>query len=69
MAYLSIPVAIKLKTDPFGRFVIFGSVGMDNSICVSSKSNDNVENQDYEKVDGYKKTLFIREALLVKCGF
>lgn len=69
MAYLSIPVAIKLKTDPFGRFVIFGLVGMDNSICVSSKSKDNVEGTIYPKIDNYKKTLFLREALLVSVGF
>jgi len=73
MAYLSIPVAIKLKTDPFGRFVIFGLIGMDNSICVSSKSNDNVKkpnfDQDFNKIDNYKKTFFLREALLVSVGF
>ena len=72
MAYLSIPVAIKLKTDPFGRFVIFGLVGMDNSICVSSKSNDNIKkpsiDQDYAKINNYKKTFFLREALLVSVG-
>lgn len=68
-AYLSIPVAIKLKTDPFGRFVIFGLVGMDNSICVSSKSKNSIQGADPSKVDNYKKTLFLREALLVSVGF
>ncbi len=68
MVYISIPTTIKLKTDPIGRFIIFGTVGMDNGFCVSSKSKDNVENKEYEKVDDYKNTLFFREALLASIG-
>ncbi len=71
--YLSIPTAIKLKTDPFGRFIIFGTIGLDHSFCVASKNKDEItyktDIKTYEKVDMYKKTLFFREALIVSAGF
>ncbi len=70
MIYVSIPTAIKLKTDPIGSFIIFGVVGMDNSFCVSSKRSDDIENQsNYGKIDMYQHTLFFREALLASVGF
>ena len=70
MVYITIPTTIKLQTDPIGRFIIFGTVGLDNGFCVSSKSKDKVENQqEYKEVDNYKKTLFFREALLASIGF
>ncbi|HOS16688.1 MAG TPA: outer membrane beta-barrel protein [Bacteroidales bacterium] len=71
MVYLSIPTAIKFKTDEFGRFVIFGTFGMDNSFCVSSKLKykeiNNVKEDKTENI--YKQTFFVREALLVCLGF
>lgn len=71
--YVTIPTAIKLKTDPFGRFIIYGTVGLDHGVCVSSKNKDEVTNkakvETYKKVDMYKKTLFFREALIASVGF
>lgn len=71
IVYLSIPTAIKFKTDEFGRFVIFGIFGMDNSVCIDSKMK--YKKIDYEKVDKeediYKNTFLLREALYVSLGF
>lgn len=38
--YLRIPVALKLKTNPFGRFAYYGFFGLDVDIRTSAKAND-----------------------------
>ncbi len=77
MIYLSIPTAIKLRTNPFGNFVIFGVVGLEHGICLSSRANDKItytQNEKDEvvarkdKVDMYSKTSFFRESLYISFG-
>ena len=72
--YLSIPTAIEFKTNPFGRFVIDGVIGLEHSICVSAKSKDEVTRADgtsfkVDKVDRYKEMSLIQESLYVEFGF
>lgn len=51
--YLSIPTAIKLKTEHFSNFAIFGEAGFSHSFRISSKSKDKIirENKTEEKDD------------------
>jgi hypothetical protein len=72
--YVTLPTAIKLKTNNFGRFVIFGLIGLEHGIAVSSKSTDEITNLDgtkkkmKEKVNHYKHTAVIKESLYVVLG-
>jgi len=72
--YLSIPTAIKLKTDIFfDRFVFWGLAGLEHGIAVSSKSNDEIMRTDgtkskYAKIDQYKHTAIFKESLYIVLG-
>jgi hypothetical protein len=73
--YVSLPTAIKLKTNEFGRFVVFGLVGLEHGIAVSSKSNDEVTDvmnartmKKTEKNDHYKHTAIFKESLYIVLG-
>lgn len=70
--YVSIPTAIKLKTNPFGNFVFWGLVGLEHSIAVSSKSNDEITSEEgiekQDKVNHYKHTAIFKESLYVVLG-
>ncbi len=72
--YLSIPTAIEFKTNPFGRFIIDGVIGLEHSFCVSAISKDEVTRGDgtsfkVDKVDRYKQMSILQEALYVEFGF
>jgi hypothetical protein len=71
--YVTLPTAIKLKTNNFGRFVVFGLVGLEHGIAVSSKSNDRVTASDgsekkFEKNNHYKHTAILKESLYIVLG-
>jgi hypothetical protein len=72
-AYVSIPTAIKLKTNTFNRFVFWGLVGLEHGIAVSSKSNDEINHpligtRKTEKNNHYKETAVFKESLYVVLG-
>jgi hypothetical protein len=72
--YLSIPTAIKLKTDIFfDRLVFWGLVGLEHGIALVSKSNDEITREDgtkgkYAKIDQYKNTAIFKESLYIVLG-
>lgn len=71
--YVSIPTAVKLKTNSFGNFVFWGLVGLEHGIAVSSKSNDEITLEDggtkkQDKVNHYKHTAVFKESLYVVFG-
>lgn len=71
--YVTIPTAIKLKTNNFGRFIVFGLVGLEHGIAVSSKSDDEITRADgtkekIGKVNHYKQTTIFKESLYVVLG-
>jgi hypothetical protein len=71
--YVSIPTAVKLKTNSFGNFVFWGLVGLEHGIAVSSKSNDEITLEDggtkkQDKVNHYKHTAVFKESLYVVLG-
>lgn len=71
--YVTIPTAIKLKTNPFGSFTFWGLVGVEHAFAVSSKSNDEIKLEDgsskkQDKVEHYKHTAVFKESLYVVFG-
>ncbi len=38
--YIRIPLALKLKTNQFGRYTVYGLFGLDNNICINAKAED-----------------------------
>ncbi|MDR1459073.1 MAG: PorT family protein, partial [Bacteroidales bacterium] len=71
--YVTLPTAIKLKTNNFGRFIIFGIVGLEHGIAVSSKSNDKITSSNeteekFEKINHYKHTAIAKESLYIVLG-
>ncbi len=71
--YVTIPTAIKLKTNSFDDFVFWGLVGLEHAIAVSSKSNDEITLVDgstkkQDKVNHYKHTAIFKESLYVVFG-
>jgi hypothetical protein len=71
--YVTIPTAIKLKTNSFGRFIVFGVVGLEHGIAVSAKSNDKVTKEDrtekkFEKINHYKNIAVVKESLYIVLG-
>jgi hypothetical protein len=71
--YVTIPTAIKLKTDNFGRFIVFGVIGLEHGIAVSSRSNDEATRLDgtkekTEKNNHYKHTTIFKESLYIVLG-
>lgn len=73
--YLSFPTAIKLKTNPFGRFTIFGVIGLEHGFCLSATSKDEVsplkteEEQIFKNVNRTQQTAVFKESLYVIFGF
>lgn len=74
--YLSIPTAVKLKTNPFGRFIIFGVIGLEHGFCLSAKSKDIVtpttaglEAKTFKHIDRNPQTFVFKESLYVVFGF
>jgi hypothetical protein len=73
--YVTLPTAIKLKTNPFGggKFVVFGIMGLEHGVAVSAKSNDKVTKQDgtvdkFEKINHYKNIAILKESLYIVLG-
>lgn len=73
--YLSFPTAIKLKTNPMGRFAIFGVIGMEHGFCLSATSKDEVtplkmeEEKTFKNVNRTRQTAVFKESLYVIFGF
>jgi len=71
--YISIPTAIRLKTNTFGNFAFWGLVGLEHSLAVASKSNDEITREDeriekQDKVNHYKNMSLFKESLYVVLG-
>jgi len=72
--YLSIPTAIKLKTDIFfDRLVFWTLLGMEHGIAVSARSNDEITRENgtkskYSKINHYKHTSIFKESLYIVLG-
>ena len=71
--YISIPTAVRLKTNSFGNFAFWGLIGLEHSIVAASKTNDEIikENESIEKqdkVNHYKDMSLFKESLYVVLG-
>ena len=71
--YISIPTAIRLKTNTFGDFAFWGLLGLEHSIAAASKSNDDITREDgriekQDKVNHYKDMSFFKESLYIVLG-
>jgi hypothetical protein len=71
--FLSIPTAIKLKTESFGKFAIFGIAGLEHGFRISAKSNDEVTRLDgtSEKatVNRTENIALMKESVFAVLGF
>ena len=56
--FFTIPTAVKLKTDPFSNFAIFGIAGLEHGFRIAAKSNDEILRMDgsAEKADKVKQS-------------
>jgi len=72
--YVSIPTAVRLKTNSFGDFVFWGLIGLEHSIAASSKSNDEITKEidesevKQDKVNHYKDMALFKESLYIVLG-
>lgn len=67
--YLSVPTALKLQTNSIHGFIVYGIFGLDNSVCISSKKEDEVGKQGtFKTLNNKGNTATFREALLVAAG-
>ena len=72
--YVSIPTAVRLKTNSFGDFVFWGLIGLEHSIAASSKSNDEItrdidgSEEKQDKVNHYKDMALFKESLYIVLG-
>ena len=71
--FLTIPTAIKLKTDPFSNFAIFGIAGLEHGFRLSAKSNDRIVRLDKteEKADKINQTeniVLLKESVFAVLG-
>lgn len=72
--YLSIPTTIKLKTNPFGRFIISGVVGLEHGICLKSLEHNEITRPNgsgfkEKNINKYKQTAVIKESMYICFGF
>lgn len=69
MTYISVPLALKLQTNPLsGRYIVYSVFGLDNSFCVSSTRKDEVGEATHKPKDNMKNTNRFREALMLSIG-
>ncbi len=68
MAYLCVPTALKLQTNPLGNYIVYSIFGLDNSICVSANRKDRVNKAEYNPKNNKNYTAFFREALMISIG-
>lgn len=69
MTYISIPLALKLQTNPLGgKYIVYSIFGLDNSFCVTSSRKDEVGETAYKPKDNMKNTSRFREALILSIG-
>jgi len=71
--FFTIPTAIKLKTEPFSNFAIFGIAGLEHGFRISAKSNDEIlrPNGTGDKADNVKqseKIVLLKESIFVVLG-
>jgi len=70
--YVSIPTAVKLKTDPFSDFAIFGVAGLEHGFCIYAKSNDeHLHDKNAEKINKVNqsdKISLMKESLFAVVG-
>ena len=71
--FLTIPTAVKLKTDPFSNFAIFGIAGLEHGFRLAAKSNDEVTRPDNtrdkaNKVNQTKNIVLLKESIFATLG-
>ena len=71
--FLTIPTAIKLKTDKFSNFAIFGIVGLEHGFRISAKSKDIITRPDNSeeppnKVNQSENIVLFQESLFATIG-
>ncbi|MFA8451315.1 MAG: porin family protein [Bacteroidales bacterium] len=70
--YIQIPLCIKMMTHEFGRFRIYGKIGIGTAFRLRAKAKDNFEGEfgfhKSEEKDILKETKLIRESLILGAG-
>jgi hypothetical protein len=72
--FFTIPTAIKLKTERFSNFAIFGIAGLEHGFRLSAKSNDEIIRLDDDtgekanKVNQIKNIVLLKESIFAVIG-
>ena len=71
--FFTIPTAIKLKTERFSNFAIFGIAGLEHGFRLSAKSNDEILRLDdtgekADKVNQIEKIVLLKESIFAVIG-
>jgi hypothetical protein len=71
--FLTIPTAVKFKTDPFSGFAIFGIAGLEHGFRISAKSKDEILRLDdtkekADKVSQSKNVGLLKESIFAVLG-
>jgi len=71
--FLTIPTAVKFKTDPFSDFAIFGIAGLEHGFRISAKSNDeilrtNSSGERADKVNHSENIVLLKESVFAVLG-
>ena len=72
LKYIQIPVTLKMRTNEFGKFRIFGQIGLGTNFLIGAKADDTFRSSEYNSesndYDIYDDITFMRESLIVGAG-
>jgi len=73
LKYIQIPITFKMKTKEFGKFRIYGQIGLGTNFLIGAKADDeftadNGETVTDDNVDIYDDITFMRESLILGAG-
>ncbi len=72
LKYIEVPIALKMRTNEFGKFRFYGVVGLGTSFLIDGKADDEFKypgnSMTEKKVDIYDKMTFMRESLIIEAG-
>jgi len=70
--FLTIPTAVKFKTDPFSNFAIFGIAGLEHGFRISAKSSDEIlrldDTGEKDRVNQSKNIAMLKESIFAVIG-
>lgn len=72
LKYIQIPVTLKMRTNEFGKFKIFGQIGLGTNFLIGAKADDIFTTSEgtasTEDNDIYDDITFMRESLILGAG-